>query len=154
MISANRAGNTAELNNKVCYELRRDVKNAGFGYVHVAHVEGEVLSQPSLLVIGCEGKDDNRLKYFLVKNGEKYDQEGVLYKDQGELNAKFIYTSKGRAGTEEDLGKFHANGSAAQYFANLNCNRGPRCQEKLNASLTVLYLEPKGFFVRREMLYM
>ena len=78
----------------------------------------------------------------------------MLYKDHGEANAKFIYTSKGRAGTEGDLGKFHANGSAAQYFGNLNCDRRPPCQENVNETMTVLYLEPKGFFVRRAMLHM
>jgi len=92
-------------------------------------------------------EDKNRLKNFLVNHGAKYGQTGVLYKDHGQENAKFIHTSPKRHGEEEDLGKFHGNRSAVEFFTKLK----GKCQFSVE-DVEVVYLRPIGFFTRRPML--
>jgi hypothetical protein len=171
IISANLQTNTAKRNKDARHELTEDIRKAGFGYTHVKSVgqedgkavpepsmlvthvksvgqeDGKAVPEPSMLVIGHKGEDKNRLKNFLVNHGAKYGQTGVLYKDQGQENAKFIHTSPMRHGEEEDLGKFHANRSAAQFFTKLKGKRQFSFED-----VEVVYLRPIGFFTRRPMI--
>jgi hypothetical protein len=153
IMSANRADNSLEQNNAARQQLSKDVQARNYGFAHVAGVgqeEGGPSSEPSLLVIGPKGEDKHgTFKGHLKSLGRKYDQTGSLYKGHGEDSAKFIHTSDDHFGKEEDLGQWHPNDSAAIYFTKL---RGDR-QFSFRKVESVVYLMPRGFFVRRPMLY-
>jgi hypothetical protein len=74
-----------------------------------------------------------------------------LYKQHGDPNAKFVHTSEKHFGKEEDLGKFHANDSAAMYYTKLKGETGTKRQFSFsNEGIDVVYLKPRGFSVRRD----
>jgi hypothetical protein len=126
MITAHRGGNeTVEdraRNNKRNAALKHDIHKAGFGYAHVRgrYIEGHKtaherpVDEHSFVVIGKKGHDGGKLKEFLKKHGEKYDQDSVVHKAHDSKKATLVGTSK-RAdsypghGKEEDLGEFHPN---------------------------------------------
>lgn len=152
IISANRTANSPAENNRARHELQRDIQSAGYGYAHVKGVgqeDSEAVSEPSLLVIGHEGDDKGKLKKDLVRLGQKHGQFAVLHKQHGEDNAKLVYTNQDALGKEDDLGKFHANDTTAKFFTRL---KGKDKRFSFGDQM-VVYLEPRGFFVRGPMLY-
>jgi hypothetical protein len=76
-------------------------------------------SEKSFLVIGDKGNDKSHLKKVMTSLGLKYGQIGIMHKQHGEPNAKFVHSSKEHYGNEEDLGRFHANDSAALFHTKL-----------------------------------
>jgi hypothetical protein len=153
VISADRQGQTASDKAEARRGLIGDIKRSGFGYTHVLGVgqeEGGASSEKSFLVIGNKGNDQGHLKKTLSNLGRKYDQMGIMHKQHGDSNAKFVHTSKEHFGKEEDLGTFHANDSTALFHTKLKGNRQFSYSKE---GTDVLYLEPKGFMVRRDVLH-
>ena len=154
VISADRQGQTASDKSLARRGLIGDIKKSGFGYTHVLGVgqeEGGPSSEKSFLVIGNKGDDKGHLKKTLTNLGHKYGQMGIMHKQHGDPNAKFVHTSKEHFGKEEDLGTFHANDSAALFHTKL---KGKRQFSYSKEGTDVVYLEPRGFFVRRDAFYM
>ena len=110
------------------YELSQAARKAGFGYAHVKAMKRDaVVSEPSLLIIGREG-DDKGLRAFLIRHGQKYGQNCIVYKSGYSENATGIYTrdearNDKKVGDEENWGKWHANLTAARFFAALDGKR-------------------------------
>ena len=142
-----------ERNNQAHKDMAKDIRQAGLGFTHIKGVGQEETgpsSEPSFLVgARTNGNDKGHLKGVLTKLGTKYGQMGILHKAHGDPNAKFVHTSKEHLGKEEDLGQFHANNSAAQYYSKLKGNRQFSFSKE---GLDVVYLRPKDFFIRRDML--
>jgi hypothetical protein len=154
VISADRQGQTSAEKLHARRSLLGDIKKQGFGYTHVLGVgqeEGGPSSEKSFLVIGRPGDDKGHLKGALKSLGQKYGQMGVMHKQFGDPSAKFVHTSQEHFGKEEDLGTFHANDSAAVFHTKLKGNRQFSYQKK--EGMDVLYLEPRSFFVRRDVLH-
>lgn len=82
-------------------KLFNDIKAAGFGIIHAYghYIEGHGSDQARdtneevFFVIGDTGSDSGKLKGFLKKAGEKYNQDSVLYKEFGTPDAVLIGTS-------------------------------------------------------------
>jgi hypothetical protein len=161
VVSASRKGNKREQNNAARRQLSQDVQDRGYGYTHVVGVGQEEegpASERSLLVIGPKGSGKNitkssTFKRHLMELGRKYGQMGILYKPHGSDSAKFIHTSEEHYGKEEDLGQWHPNDSAALFFTKLKGSNKQFSFGQKAESLKVVYLEPRGFFVRRDMFY-
>ena len=159
VISAYRAQDHTDAENRQAHRnLVKDVRASGYGYTHVHGMGqeegGTVSSEPSLLVIGREGDDKGHLKKTLTKLGNKYKQFGIMHKQYGELNAKFVNTTKDEYGKEEDLGEFRADDSTAQYYTKLKgSSQFSYSQDKKKEGLDVAYTVPKGFFVRKDYFY-
>jgi hypothetical protein len=149
VISADRQeGQTAPERSEARRNLIGDIKKSGFGYSHVTGVgqeEGGPSSEKSFLVIGHKGDDQGHLKKTLTNLGKKYGQLGIMHKQHGDSNAKFVYTSQKHFGKEDDLGTFHANDSTALFHTKL---KGNRQFSYSNKKEMVVYLRPRGFFVR------
>ena len=133
--------------NQARYELSQTARKAGFGYAHMKAMRRDaVVSEPSLLIIGRE--DDRRsLRSFLIKHGRKYDQSCILYKSGNSENATSIYTrddegNDKKVGDEEDWGKWHANRTAARFFAALDGKRHSDFGEGVD-EMQVVYTLPK-----------
>jgi hypothetical protein len=100
MITAHRGEHTAAENHERNQSLARDIRHAGYGFVHVhGHYpekteSGETrhVKEHSFLVIGHKGHDNGHLKGFLKKHGEKYGQDTVLHKAHNEPHANLIST--------------------------------------------------------------
>lgn len=151
VISADRQGQTDSERSLARRSLIGDIKKSGFGYTHVVGVgqeEGGPSSEKSFLVIGHKGDDKGHLKKALTGLGRKYNQMGILHKQHGDPNAKFVHSSEEHYGKEEDLGTFHPNDSAAMFHTKLKGKRQFSFSSK--EDLNVVYLEPRGFFVRRD----
>ncbi len=91
-------------------DLARAVYAAGYGYVYVdgAWVEttaagDKVAVQETSLVIRGSAKDNGRLKGYLRKWMGEYDQEGVIFKPEGETYV-IVMTEYG---PETRIGRFH-----------------------------------------------
>jgi hypothetical protein len=75
-----------------------DIKKSGFGCTNVVGVgreEGGPSSGKSFLVIGCKRKGKGGLKRSLTSLGRKYGQMGIIVKQNGEPNAKFVHIVTG-----------------------------------------------------------
>lgn len=156
MISANLAANTAEANRDALHALKQAVRQAGFGYAHVrgmAKERDQIVSEPSLLLIGREG-DDPALRNFLIRQGQKFDQSDVIYKSGDSDDATMIHTRDdpdGHVGNEFNLGPWHANRTAAQFFTGLKGKRHFDFGESLE-EMQVVYTRPVSFSNRTESL--
>jgi hypothetical protein len=116
-ITAHRGNLSAEENNKRNNLLKADIKANGFGYKHVkgkyienyGKEDANPVEEKSFLVIGKKGHDKDRLKDFLTKHGEKYDQDSVLHKSHDSDEAHLIGTGSGypEKGKTASVGKFH-----------------------------------------------
>ena len=60
-------------------------------------------------------------------------------------------TTKDDYGKEQDLGKFHPNDSAAQYYTKLKGKRQFSYSNK--EGIDVVYTVPKSFFARKDFFY-
>lgn len=156
LISANLASNTAQENLHARHELTQMLRQAGFGYSHVrgmARERDQVVSEPSLLVIGDKG-DDPALKHWLIRAGQKFDQSDVIYKSGSEDDAMMIHTRNdedGDVGAEFNIGPWHANRTAAQFFTKLKAGQfdfGHELQE-----MRIVYTRPISFSNREESLF-
>jgi hypothetical protein len=150
VISADRREQTASERSEARRNLIGDIKKSGFGYSHAVGMgqeEGGPSSEKSFLVIGHKGNDQGHLKKTLTNLGQKYGQLAIMHKQHGDPNAKLVYTSKEHYGKEEDLGVFHANDSTALFHTKLKGNRQFSFDTKKEE---IVYLRPRGFFVRRD----
>lgn len=118
MITAYRGEFDLETNEKRNRELQSAIRSNGFGYVPVTgfYVENpgqedeQKVQEKSFLVISNKN-DANKLKYFLMRMGAKYNQDSVLYKDHATDKAILIGTAPGRwpgKNTEVEAGRFVA----------------------------------------------
>lgn len=136
MITAHRGEHSAEENHARNQSLKKDIRDAGHGYVHIkGHYtenkgtpEERKVHEHSFLVIGKKGADSGNLKHFLKKSGEKYGQDSVLHKEHDKEHATLIGTSKSSAFLkhEEELnvGKFSPH-KTGEYHSALR-NKGKR----------------------------
>ena len=76
---------------------------------------------------------------------------GVMHKQFGDGNARFVHTSQEHFGREEDLGHFHANDSTAMFHTKLK--GGHQFSYPKEGKGDTLYLEPRGFTVRRDVFH-
>lgn len=123
MISASRAGQSAEERKSAHHALRGDIEKAGLGYISMkgAYTETDAagkahkVSEPSYMVFSRKAGDDSgHLKGFLSSTGEKYNQDSVLYKAHNDKNANLIGTTKNphafvKYGESHNVGEFHPN---------------------------------------------
>ena len=163
LISANLQALTQqdrERNNRARGELGHQIRTAGYGYAHVRGASKEagehVSDEPSFMVVGPKRDKKGNFKQFLMKHGQKHGQSSVVYKHPDSENATLIYTRDDpehghKYGDEEDLGKWHANRTAAQYFTKL---KGPRNFnfEAVEDDMIIVYTNPVSFFSRKESL--
>jgi len=118
IISANRNNLTPKENKIRTSHLKSEIAKY-FGYITIKGSYIENKGQPderkveeiSFLVIG-NNNDSGNLKGFLKKEGEKYQQDSILYKPADSEIAVLIGTTEGQwpgKGKEEPVGKFHPN---------------------------------------------
>jgi hypothetical protein len=93
MITAFRGGKEdIVINRKRNIQLENDIRQSGFGFIKVKGYSIENIGtsdaikveEESFLVISSPD-DDGKLKGFLRKAGQKYNQDSVLYKEPGKL---------------------------------------------------------------------
>lgn len=161
IITAHRGGNSSpedrERNNKRNASLANDIHKAGYGYTHVRgrYIENHGteharhVDEHSFMVHGKKGDDKGALKHFLVKHGEKYEQDSVLHKPHNSTKASLHGTSEGAwpgKGKSHEVGEFHPN--RAGEFHSVMKGRG-----KSFAFEDYLFLQPRSFSRRRESLF-
>lgn len=160
MISASRGDLPSSENKERNKSLEKDIRGAGYGFVHVRgrYIENygkkdqrEPSDEHSYMVIGKKGDDAGHLKGTLTKLGSKYNQDSVLHKSHNETNAKLHGTNEtGYPGKDKsvDVGEFHP--SRAGEFHSLLKGKGKTFTfEEYEFGF---YL-PKSFFVREEVLF-
>lgn len=116
IISASRAEHSAAENAARTMDLASKVRAAGYGYVFVDGQWVEMgptgLAAPvkeTSLVIRGSANDNGKLKGFLRKWMHEYDQEGIIFKPEGETYV-IVMTEYG---PETHIGSFHPNNAAA-----------------------------------------
>ena len=130
ILSAHRGNLSHEENTKRHAQLKKDVRDAGYGYVNVHGHYTENKGTPqerkvkehSIVVIGKKGDDNGHLKGFLKKHGEKYNQDSILHKSHDSDEAHLIGTSHSsdwlKHGEHMSVGKFHPN-KAGEFHSKL-----------------------------------
>lgn len=124
-ISASRGENSKGENVKLTDQLRKDIREAGFGYVKIKgrFIENQgtdnehAVDEEVALIVGDktdEGK--KKLKAFMEKMGAKYKQESILFKGHNDDEAILIDTVGENKGRETKIGKWHAN-KIGPYFS-------------------------------------
>lgn len=96
-------------------DLARELKANGYGYVYVdggwkeKQADGKLVDveEDSILVIG-NSKDDKKLFKLLLKNAIQYNQDGFLFKPEGELGIYLVDKdgNKDKISNEFKLDKF------------------------------------------------
>ena len=120
ILTAHRAGNDVATNNRHNAELAAAIRASGLGYLKVKgrYVENygtpdaKNVDENSYLVVGKEGDDNGQLKGFLKQQGQKFDQDSVLYKPYDDESAYLIGTNNADFpgyGNEHPVGKWHPN---------------------------------------------
>jgi len=115
-------------------KLETDIRSHGFGFVHVKgrYIENHgtpdatAVDEHSYLIVGSKGDDGGKLKGFLKKHGEKYEQDSVLHKAHDDTEAHLIGTKEGGypgKGNTETVGRFHPT-TMTQFHSVLRKNRG------------------------------
>ena len=108
-------------------QLEKDIRAAGFGFVKVTgfYIENpgtpeETKVKEESYVVVTKKTDDNKLKDFLKKEGQKFDQDSVLYKGADD-KAVLIGTAEGRwpgLDKEEVVGDWKPN-VVGQFYTKL-----------------------------------
>ena len=156
MITAHRGENSTEENNERNAELARHIRNAGYGYIKVKgrYVENHGTPQArnvdedSFLVIGKKGDDKDNLKTFLLKHGEKYNQDSILHKNYNETTAKLYGTKEGSwpgKGKEHNAGEWHPS-RAGEFHSVMKGS-------KTFTFESFIFLNSISFFSRKENLF-
>jgi hypothetical protein len=116
IISASRQERSAAENAARTMDLASKVRSAGYGYVFVdgqwVEMSPTGLAVPvkeTSLVIRGGPKDNGKLKGNLRKWMGEYDQEGVIFKPEGESYV-IVMTNNG---TETRIGSFHPDDAAS-----------------------------------------
>lgn len=118
IISADRDERSKSENKSKTLELRRYIRDAGFGYVKAVggytevkddgteiHIDGEQST-----IVYAEAEREKELLKLVCWLGEKFEQDSILFVDTNG-NAFWYYTRntiKHNKGEVEQLGKFHA----------------------------------------------
>jgi hypothetical protein len=108
-----------KVNAERTFELAGKVRAAGFGY---SYVEGHYVEPEGAVVetsVAIFGGTNGKLKGYLRRWREEYEQDSVLYKPEGTTHA-FLLFSDGR---ETDIGTFHAN-RAGEFMTKLKGRPG------------------------------
>jgi hypothetical protein len=120
LISASRAELPASENVNRREELKQSIRDAGFGYVpcrgryieNFGTEHATPVDEDTFVVIGKDHHDNDELKNFLIKHGEKYGQDSVLFKKHDTEESHLIGTNDapfpGR-GKESHVGTFKPN---------------------------------------------
>jgi hypothetical protein len=133
--------------------LAQDIRNAGLGFTHIKGVGQEETgpsSEPSLLVgAHLNGDDKGHLKKVLTQLGQSMAR-WVYYTNNMVTLTPSLFTLPRNILARKRTFAFHANNSAAQYYSKL---KGKRQFSFSKEGLDVVYLEPRGFFVRRDVFH-
>jgi hypothetical protein len=115
IMSASRQERSPRENAAATLELSWKVRAAGYGFVYVDGHWVEMgptgLAKPvdeTSIVIRGGAKDNGRLKGYLRKWMAEYDQEGVIFKPEGETYVILMTEN----GTETRIGRFHPDRAA------------------------------------------
>jgi hypothetical protein len=102
-------------------QLEGDIKKHGFGYKKVrgryienhGSKDARPVDEHSFLVMGKKkGHDNDELKNFMTKHGEKYGQDSVFHKAHDAKEGHLIGTKEGvwpGKGEHHPVGQFHPN---------------------------------------------
>jgi hypothetical protein len=108
-------------------ELKKKIREAGFGYVKVkgSYVENKgtekenLVSEESFIVVGGKDKASAaKLKKFLEGAGKEYMQDSILFKPHDSEDASLVFTAGKDAGTTYNVGKWHPT-NATEFFSQL-----------------------------------
>jgi len=156
MISASRGNLPAHENRDRHSELENAVRKAGYGFIHVKgrYVENHGTPQArnvderSLMVVGKKGDDKGALLGHLKSLGKKFGQDSILHKPHN-LNTAQLHGTNATGypgeGKSVDVGSWHPN--KAGEFHSLMRNK------KSFAFEDFVFINPKGFFSREEVLF-
>jgi hypothetical protein len=129
-LTAHRGNLSAKENDKRNSDLKKKIREAGYGYIRVKGNYTENINTPdekkvkenSLLVIGKRGDDGGKLLNDAKSWGEEYNQDSILHKKYNSDEAFLYGTSKTadwpKYGTAESVGKFHPN-ITGEYYSTL-----------------------------------
>lgn len=99
-------------------KLKKDIRDNGFGYIHVkgrfienhGTPEARPVDEHSFIVVAKPDHAD-KLKEFLKTHGQKYNQDSILFKKHDEDHVNLIGTSHRdswlKHGEESSVGQFH-----------------------------------------------
>lgn len=99
-------------------KLEDDIRRHGMGFIHVKGRYPEGKGTPDEKMVDCEHsymihahpEHKEALKSFLLKHGNKYNQDSVIWKPHDRKNATYLQTSNvgdHKKGDEADAGTFH-----------------------------------------------
>ena len=103
MLTAYRGEFDVKQNEKRNRELTGIIRSEGFGFIPVTgyYIENQgqedeqKVEEKSFVVISSPN-DGGKLKNFLIRMGNKFNQDSIIYKDSSDENAKLIGTTAGR----------------------------------------------------------
>lgn len=124
MITSFRGDKSLQDNKKTNSQLEREIRVQNFGFVKVIghYIENlgssdeRKVREESYIVISSPA-DKGKLKTFLIKQGQKYNQDTVLYKEPGK-NPILIGTNHNSwlgLGKTHQLGSWHPNKLSSIY---------------------------------------
>ena len=141
MISAARDSLTSEENQQRHAALKRDVREAGYGFI-----EGRYADEKTLLVVGKMGDDKGHLLGHLKHLATKYNQDSILHKPHNSEKVSLHRTTETEKDKHIQVGSWHPNRTAE--FHSLMKNRKPT-----TVGEQFHFLNGKSFFSRVERLY-
>jgi hypothetical protein len=120
ILTASRQNLPDEENVERYEKLRGEIRAHGFGYVPVngKYIEHKgtdhetPVNEKAFVVIGSDSDDGGKLKDFLLKHGEKYDQDSILHKPHDTEEAVLIGTNENAfpgKGNTHPVGTFKPN---------------------------------------------
>jgi len=164
MITAHRGEHTAAENKQRNKQLEHDIRKSGHGFIRVKgrYIENhgtpkaKAVDEHSYLVVGKKGNDNGKLKGFLKKHGEKYQQDSILHKPHDSDHASLHGTKKGGwpgHGKEHKVGKFHPN-RAGEFHTAMRGHRTFAFEDteidRNESLITISFETPISFFSRQE----
>jgi hypothetical protein len=127
IITAFRGDKTYAANMQNNKKLASEVRSNKFGYFFVdgSFIENKGkedekrVREDSIFIVGNEN-DDSKLKTLIIKQGKKYNQDGVIFKPSNSTSAILIDLKNNK---EIDIGKWHPN-RISDYMTKLFHKRG------------------------------
>lgn len=158
-ITAFRGENTKQENLSLNAQLQADIRSAGYGFYtgegkfteNLGTDNEQPVYENVFIVIGDIGDDSGKLKGFLKKMGQKYNQDSVIFKPFDSESAVIIGTKTGvwpGLGTEAEVGDWKPN-LMTQFYTYLRFGRarGWSFTTTPKNGMTIESVEPgAGFF--------
>lgn len=161
ILTAHRGNLSSAENNARNDELKKKIREAGYGYIRVKghYIEGygsdlaKDVNEHAFIVVG-DGKDDaDKLLNHVKQWGELYNQDSVLHKKHDTKKAVLYGTSKNeesypRYGFSVDVGTYHPS-RMGEFHSSLNKNKS-FVFESVNESHYSYILEEDRYWNARE----